>query len=359
MDLDLSIPEFAPPGTISIVLVKSPLFGPPFSHPGVHVKSARSIDSACILEQEWVGNSTSTATRHACLRLLTQATNLFHERKTMPLLIKGYDYFDSLTDDNMNEIAAKLEISHVFSFCANRVSGNDRSGQLLATAAKSIFEAVHIPAGVEPSLAEQHKLSLQSHFHSLQGVDLSQKKWFDGSFADVPHAETLKTLYYGEELEQPQPRAKITAIWPGFDHDYFSNKDLNQILTGSLVALVLEPAKGDQPILLNASKTTEKEPRPISLSTGSHSMLDQIEILRDIDTRLPIVRDGLDLMHAKRCLGLGIIKNINCKEETITLWTSVSLDTLQKCHETVVSLHLYLIKRDVEGRNDTSWALGW
>lgn len=180
LDLDPGQPEYAPPGTVSLVHVTQPNLGVPFTHPNLDDKASRVVRCHSLASV----NPASTTDLH-----LECALDLYdyHHRKlrNCPLIINTPGWILSLGLELLVEIIAKIRPGQVIYMSEE---GPAETVEALSSATKNTFTSL-------PSQPSEFKSRTAAHFREMQTMSYFHSSTARGSdvtsrLSWVPHTLT-------------------------------------------------------------------------------------------------------------------------------------------------------------------------
>jgi polynucleotide 5'-hydroxyl-kinase GRC3/NOL9 len=336
VDLDTDMPEFVPPGMISLVHISNPVFGPAFTHLMPWSKG----DSDHVLKRHFLGDIDNIDLADWQLArvydLLHLEKNFHSKRKNGPVVIVLPKWLNGIDPATASKLWNKMSPTQIVCLDPSPTSPHLEPWRLFAERENCVIH--QLPAQVFHRIpaVREHDLQMQSYFH-LEDLEISRQFW-----SETPILSTTSrtaTLSYGND------GGIICAIILLGSH--IALEDTYEALDGSLVALVA----------VSTPETLANEGSGPSMdSLGSNFQPGKI---RRTDEDLPRwqEQDGLESFFAQNsfCLGLALVQEIDVPNRKVSLITGpeVHVDDIQGHGYRVA---LVVPKAAADGRFRTDWA---
>lgn len=344
LDLDPGQPEYAPPGNVYLAYIRSPNFGPPFSHP---ISPSSSRDD--ILRMHHIGSVTpgdDQAYYVSCAQDLLRHYYMFLEmHPSCPLIINSSGWIHAAGLEVLIELITHLDPTDV-------VYMNDKGpAEILEPIAETIIRLgirLHtLPSQptefVTRSAAQLRTMQNISYFHTAAMAGSEQVLW---NHQSIDVIDPLVVEYAG-------PRQGILGVLVSGG---LTDSDLlYDAIDGSVVGVIaleeglaleddLRPeADGDSPTAVEdkAFEITSKSTAPNAAFLRTKG-----EDLPYITARMPPDPSN------SRCLGLALVRSINVAAKTLELSTPIPRRAILSCLEN--DERLVLVKGKLEVPD---WAL--
>jgi polynucleotide 5'-hydroxyl-kinase GRC3/NOL9 len=234
LDLDSSLPQFAPPGTISLVHLRRPVFGPPFSN---LLFSPQSM-SGQLVKMHFLGDADRTEVNGWHLPsvgdLLNLQSGLRKEHKHLPVIVVMPQWLSDIDQNLASMLWNKIAPSHFVSLGPSLPAPHLEPWRSLAEYGNCCIHQLPAQVSDKVTMLQEHELQMQSYFH-LQNTQLDRPFW-DESPLLATRRRTLD-LSYGDD------QADIHTITLLGGH--VALEDTYEAICGSLVALVAVQATED------------------------------------------------------------------------------------------------------------------
>lgn len=343
LDLDTSMPEFSPPGTISLVRLQTPIFGPAFSHPLPH-----HGNSSRILKMHFLGDVEAQNVCDFQIECISDLLDI--EKKTQSdvsgavtiiLLPKWLNEMDVTT---AGRLWAKMMPTEIVCLDNSPASPHLRPWRSLAESASCPIQCLAVQTFDRIPLLREYNLQMQSYFHSI--LTRADRLWWD-SMPILADAGTEITLGYQGR------HAQISAI--ALVGGYVALEDTYDALEGSIVAIVAVKAGSiDQ---LDAEPSLVQETNSGSLDAGDGRILPGVARTEEGLPRLQTDEEGYGVpaKHSE-CMGLGVVTRIDIAQQKIRLKAGGTLQA--GYHERMQGQQVVLVlhKATSDGRYKPDWA---
>ena len=349
LDLDPGQPEFAPMGQIYLAHLRSPFFGPPFTHPSLdHARDGQ------ILRAHHIGaTSPKEDPDHyalATMDLMDQYRSLLAQYPRCPLIINYPGWIFGQGLEVVTWLVKSLGLSDVVYMSENG------PGEVLQPLTYASLEA-RVPMTILPSQptdfvsrssAQLRSMQIQSYFHLSHPADLSNPLW---QGTPLSRTRPIAVDYAG-------PKQGILGIM--IMGSQISPHMLREVLEGAVVAVVAVESRS---AIIGSSIVPEKsqihpseENEEDGVDAGDDMDMDSNEhhiggsfgtdsVKRTPEEDLPYLFFGsgsctpLD-PKASNCLGLALIHSVNVSVRKLELSTPISSsrlrDAMEQGHELVL-----------------------
>lgn len=324
LDLDSGQPEFSPPGLISLVDIKEPIFGPPFTHP-----LNRRNDGSTVIRAHMVdGISAQTDPFHfrACVDDLLK---IYQERLfPIPLFIDCPGWIEGVQLEVLVQLMEDLAPTDVVFLQANTPAHIVRTLEHAKGAASWHVLAPENSRHPSRSSAQLAVMQAVSYFH-LTDPKLGCLRW--NSTTITAHRPWL-VRYYGQD----------NGIFGIMVHgDLVPKGHLITILDGSLVAIVVLEDEGlvaGSPLLASTGDVMESghavphengETTVILDEPGGRTVLsrtlspENLPYLYDPHTNAPLNPAS------SHCVGLALVRGIDTERHNLYLLTPIPEATIR------------------------------
>lgn len=344
LDLDTSMPEFSPPGTISLAYLQRPIFGPAFTHLlPIHGSSSR------ILKMHFLGDVEATDVCNlqieCILDLLNVEKQFRNELEDAITIILAPKWLNDIDAAVAGKLWAQMAPTGIVCIDNNTASAHLRPWRSLAESAGCQIQHLPVQTFDRISLVREHDLQMQSYFHSIPSqIDC---QFWDGRPILAETGAEITLTYQGRHAE-----VGAIALFGG----NVVLEDTYDALEGSLVAIVAVKAgsighsdgeprhaqaadnssldEGDRHILPGVARTEEDLPR---LMTGDEGF-------------------GTPAMNSE-CVGFGLVTRIDIRHGQISLKVRGTLHGVQeRMQGQGQQVVLVLQKATSDGRYKTDWA---
>lgn len=251
LDLDPGQPEYSPPGQISLIELRQPIFGPPFTHPsastGSHQRTVRA---------HYIGaNSPKDNPEHfveCAVDLMTQyQKHLTFGSTRGPIIINSPGWIIGTGLQILTELVARLDLTDVVYTTDDPGRSLDALRQATTSASVNRFHTIPSqPSGIFPprSAAEFRDMQMLSYFHLAAPKQRSPHQSWD---ANPLTSRAPYTLSYAGIA--PPSRDFLAIMLLG---EALPPTNLATILNGAIIGIVhLSPAAGDAPTYLTTHTT--------------------------------------------------------------------------------------------------------
>ncbi|KAJ5094474.1 hypothetical protein N7456_010335 [Penicillium angulare] len=360
LDLDPGQPEFGPMGQVSLAHLRSPFFGPPFTHSSLH----NSRDGK-ILRSHFIGaTSPKEDPDHyalATMDLLEQYQTLLAHHPQCPLIVNYPGWIFGQGLEVATWLVKYLGLSDVVYMSEK---GPTEVVEPLAFAANE----ARVPMTILPSQptdfvsrssAQLRSMQIQSYFHASHSTSITNPLW-----SDMPLSRTrpIGVNYDGHKQGILGIMALGSQINPIM---------LRQILEGAIVGVVAIESR----TAITGSSDSSNGAASSGVEDGTDSNADEMDMDSeepDVQTSSPfsidasIVRtpEGLPYLFtgsgsctplspkASNCLGLALVRSVDATSKKIELSTPIPSsrirESIEQGHE------LVLVRGQIDNPN---WAI--
>ncbi|KIW69113.1 hypothetical protein PV04_05008 [Phialophora macrospora] len=339
VDLDTYMPEFVPPGMISLVHLSKLVFGPAFTH----LLASSKADSDHVLRKHFLGDidTIDLADWHLArvYNLLDLEKDFHSKRKNAPVVIVLPKWLNGIDSATASHLWSKMSPTQIVCLDPSPTSPHLEPWRLLAERENCVIHQIPVQVFDKIPAVREHALQMQSYFH-LECVETSRQFW-----SETPILATTSrtvTISYGSD------GGMICAIILLGSH--IALEDTYEALDGSLVALVAVPIPETWAHEVSGSNMD-------SLGSNFHS-----GEVRRTDEDLPRWQEQAGPENFFRlpaqdsfCLGLALVQEIDVPNRKICLITGpgVYVDDIQGHGHRVA---LVVPKAAADGRFRTDWA---
>ncbi|OGE53028.1 hypothetical protein PENARI_c008G07484 [Penicillium arizonense] len=349
LDLDPGQPEFAPMGQVYLARVRSPFFGPPFTHPSLD----ESRDGEMVRAHHIGATSPKEDPDHyamAVMDLMDQYRSLLDKYPRCPLIINYPGWIFGQGLEVATWLVRTLGLSDMVYMSEK---GPSEVVDPLALAARE----ARVPMTILPSQptdfvsrssAQLRAMQIQSYFHMTHPTDLSTPLW-----TDVPLSRTRPIT-----VEYAGSRQGITGIMVMGSQ---INPDLLQeTLEGAIVGIVA--VESPSAITGEMARPAASNDSDMDLDSENPGLSDSIQVAASAS----IVRTREDLPYlfigsgsctpldprSSHCLGLALVRSINTSTHKLELSTPIPSSLLEK---SIQEGHgLVLVRGQIDNPN---WAI--
>ncbi|OGM44632.1 protein grc3 [Aspergillus bombycis] len=351
LDLDPGQPEFSPMGQVYLAHLRSPVFGPPFSHPSVG-----SSQEGTIIRAHHIGaTSPKEDPDHyvlAAMDLMDRYRALLASYPQCPLIINYPGWIFGLGLEVATWLVRSLGLSDVVYMSEK---GPTEVVMPLGQAAQEAMVPVTILPSqptdfVSRSSAQLRSMQMQSYFHMTRPTEISNPLWLE---KPISRTKPFHVHYAGPK----QGIKGVMVMGSQIDPDM-----VREVLDGAIVAVVaVESPKAilgqnDGPGLTNhhpAQSTDADVTMDDSIDTLMEGGTSQDPINPFIDANiartptenLPYLFVGSGSNNpldpkASRCLGLALVRSIDVSSQRLELVTPIAgsaiRDALEQGHGIVL-----------------------
>lgn len=334
LDLDTNMPEFAPPGTISLVQVGGPLLGPPFTHVlTTGGRSSRTLRTHFLGDLHFTDLCNSHIDR--VLDLLDLAKQHYNTHQGTPVFILPPKWWNGIERNLASQLWMKMAPTDIVCLDSNPMSPHLQSWKSLA---ESNACRIHqVPAQVFDKIhpAREHDLQVQSYFHLLDS-SIERPVWNDMPILAGTYREI--TLTYGTNDD-----ADVCAVLLLGGH--VALEDTYDALEGNLVAMVAVKRDATKNVSRN-SHYPDKDPGAPRVSRTQEG--------------LPRLQGGMQSLSAilgkhSFCVALAIVVKIDIPSQRIALVNGHGLQEIEVLRQGY-QVALVLQKATSDGRFRPDWA---
>ncbi|KAE8356573.1 polynucleotide 5'-hydroxyl-kinase grc3 [Aspergillus coremiiformis] len=349
LDLDPGQPEFSPMGQISLAHIRSPVFGPPFSHPSLH-----SSQEGTIIRSHHIGaTSPKEDPDHyvlATMDLMDRYRALLASYPQCPLIINYPGWIFGLGLEVATWLIRSLGLSDV-------VYMSEKGPTEVVVPLSQAAEEAMTPLTILPSQptdfvsrssAQLRSMQMQSYFHMTRPTEISNPLWLE---KPISRTKPFHVHYAGPK----QGIRGIMVMGSQIDPDL-----LREVLEGAIVAVVaVESPKAilgqnEGPSLSNrhsnddADANMEDSTDTRMEGITSHDPLNPFidaNVARTPNENLPHLFVGSGSSNpldpkASRCLGLALVRCIDVSSQRLELVTPIAgsaiRDALEQGHGIVL-----------------------
>lgn len=352
LDLDPGQPEFAPMGQIYLARLRSPFFGPPFTHPSLN----NSRDGEIVRAHHIGATSPKEDPDHyalAVMDLMDHYRSLLEKHPQCPLIINYPGWIFGQGLEVATWLVRSLGLSDVVYMSEK---GPSEVVDPLGLAARE----AHVPLTILPSQptdfvsrssAQLRAMQIQSYFHMSHPSDLSTPLWSD---APLSRTRPITVNYAGAR----QGILGVMVMGSQINPDL-----LQETLEGAIVGVVaVESPKAimggmETPVTSNGEYPEGSEMESENPRAGGLAELSVADAIVRTPEDLPYLFVGsgsctpLD-PRASNCLGLALVRAIDTSSRKLELSTPIPSSHLQDAIEKGQSIVL------VRGQLDNpNWAI--
>ncbi|KAJ5773608.1 hypothetical protein N7457_008504 [Penicillium paradoxum] len=333
LDLDPGQPEFAPMGQVYLARLKSPFFGPPFTHPSLD----DSRDGEIVRAHHIGATSPKEDPDHyalAVMDLMDQYRSLLEKHPQCPLIINYPGWIFGQGLEVATWLVRSLGLSDVVYMSEK---GPSEVVDPLGMAARE----ARVPLTILPSQptdfvsrssAQLRAMQIQSYFHMSHPIDLSTPLWSD---APLSRTRPITVDYAGVR----QGILGIMVMGSQINPDL-----LQETLEGAVVGVVaVESSKAIMGDMATPEKSHDQDHEYID-KDSEHSGEDGASRLFVAEN---VVRTPEDLPYlfvgsgsctpldpkASNCLGLALVRSIDTSSRRLELSTPIPPSHLQNAIE--------------------------
>ena len=341
LDLDTAMPEFVPPGMISLVRIQSHAFGPAFTT--TPPPSHRSQ----VLRKHFLGeiDTTDLADWHLTRvhDLLDIERNHYPEHKGLPVIVIVPTWLNEIDHNTARKLWNKIAPADII--CVDPATTSPHLDPWRSPAEDGNCEIHHLPAQIIDMLSpvREHDLQMQSYFH--RGDSGTDCPFWDETPILAGKHQTATLVYGGDN-------ATIRAIVLLGGH--VELEDTYDALHGNIVAVVVVRPQAEEDL---ASEEGDLDSHnPIPLHDYSHGNI------RRTEEDLPRWEEqgGFRSIFPYSagnsfCLGLGIVQEIDICSRNVSLITGPDLH-VREIQEQGYHVALVVPKATADGRFKADWA---
>lgn len=346
LDLDTSMPEFSPPGTISLVYLQTPIFGPALSHLlPIHGSSSR------ILKMHFLGDveacDVSNVQAECILDLLNVEKQFRCELGNAVMVVLAPKLLDDIDAAVASKLWAKMAPTGLVCLDHSVASPHLRAWRSLAESTGCPIQHLPVQTSDRISLVREHDLQMQSYFHAIPTG--AGNIFWDGRpiLADTGAEITLS--YQGRHADV----VGIVLV-----SGYVALEDTYDVLEGSIVAIVAVKAGSIGQSDGEARDAQDADNRGLDVDDRHILLVPGVARTEEDLPRLMTGEEGfgfgLPAMNSE-CLGLGLVTRIDIAQRQIRLKAG---GALHKIRERMQGQHVVLVlqKATSDGRYKTEWA---
>ncbi|KAK5061089.1 hypothetical protein LTR84_007631 [Exophiala bonariae] len=343
LDLDSTMPEFSPPGTISLVHLRTPILGPALTH-----MLPTQGTSSRILKLHFVGDveaANVSESQIECILDLLEVEK--HARDNLGgaiMVILAPKWLNETDAVTAGKLWAKMAPTEVVCLDNNTTSPHLRPWRSLAEAADCSIRFLPVQTFDKLPLLREHDLQMQSYFHSK--ATRAGRMWWDDRPILADTGAQITLTYRGRHAQ-----VKAIALVGG----YVGLEDTYDALEGSVVAIVAVKAR-------RSHQSDSEQNHVQDLESGSLDAED-----RDILPGVARTEEGLPRLMtgeegygvpAKRseCMGFGLVTRIDIAQQQIRLQAGGTLQVIIQERMQGQQVVLVLQKATSDGRYKPDWA---
>lgn len=335
LDFETTIPEFAPPGMISIVQVMDPVFGPAFTH-----VTSTTGSSNPVLKMHFLGDfdETELANWHVdrVHDLLALEQRLQSGLGNVPVIIHAPKWLNAIEQQSMGNIWKKIAPTDIMCMDSRPNSPHLQTWRHFADADN---RQIHqIPAQVYDKIppAREHDLLMQSYFHVSAESLMAGKCW---SESPVLAENPVNLAYAGDHID-------ISGIVILGGH--VALEDTYDALDGVMVAILVLESPEDEPATWDDMNKGQPN------GNGDWVLHRTAEYLPRLVRGSSQSSFPFSAEHS-RCIGLAIVTEIDIMKRHLALVGSADLGELN-LRSRGSRLALVMQKASLDGRFTTNWA---
>ncbi|KAL1959804.1 hypothetical protein VTO42DRAFT_949 [Malbranchea cinnamomea] len=353
LDLDPGQPEFAPAGHIYLGHIRSPVFGPPYSHPTLNAQS-----EGCVLRSHHIGaTSPKDDSDHyaiAIMDLMDHFHQLRHQYPQCPLIINYPGWIFGQGLEIVTWLVSTLGLSDV-------VYMSEKGPEEVVVPLEAAASQAGVQLTVLPSQPIEYACRSSSQLRSMQMLSYFHSSQVQESliWSNLPliRSRSLVVNYSGDK------QGVFGIMAPGFPREPDLLYDL---LDGAIVGVValesVDAINGPAALQVyegvDGSTSNPGSPEPeYGGSTHKGDQNNQPIIVRTKE-QLPYLFLGSGGTcippdpKLSRSLGLAIVKSINTEAETLELITPIPFSTIR--HALDQNHRIVLIRGHLDNPN---WAI--
>jgi polynucleotide 5'-hydroxyl-kinase GRC3/NOL9 len=344
LDLDTNLPEFAPPGTVSLVHVTKPVHGPSFTH----VVPAAKASSNRILKSHFLGDLVETELMawhtDRISDLLDTERKFQVEGRDAPVIVLAPKWLNGLDGPIATNIWKKLSLTDVVCLDSHPASPHLQPWRALAATGACRIHQLPAQSFDKIAPAREHDLQMQSYFHAFGSLP-DWPIWIDTPILAATHGNIVLT--YGND------HADVSTII--LEGGNVALADTYDALEGSIVAVVAVRHETNGTLTLGEDNMGALDDNSEQASDNSKHNGATLT-----DEGLPRwMQDGFrrsvpvpaDRSH---CIGLALVTGIDVPNRQIVLTTPMELDDFRAAaHACQVALVVH--KATADGRFRADW----
>ncbi|RAK92415.1 hypothetical protein BO79DRAFT_235679 [Aspergillus costaricaensis CBS 115574] len=335
LDLDPGQPEFAPMGQVYLAHLRSPVFGPPFSHPSLD----GSRDGTIVRSHHIGATSPKEDPDHyvlAAMDLMERYRALQASYPQCPLIINYPGWIFGLGLEVATWLVRSLGLSDVVYMSEK---GPTEVVQPLGQAA---YQA-KIPLTILPSQptdfvsrssAQLRSMQMQSYFHMSRPNGIDNSLWLE---QPLSRTKPFRVHYSGPQQGIQGIMVMGTEIHPDL---------LHEVLDGSIVAVVAVESpnailgQNSGPMFANNANAETDEDHDVDMQDSADavpivgSSTIESSITRTPNEDLPYLFVGAGSSNpldpkVSHCLGLALVRSVNVASHQLELVTPITGSTLR------------------------------
>ncbi|KEF62672.1 uncharacterized protein A1O9_00645 [Exophiala aquamarina CBS 119918] len=342
IDLDTSLPEFSPPGTISLVSLQTPIFGPALSHPlSIHGSSSR------ILKMHFLGDVEASDICNLQVECISDLLSVEKQFRRGPgnaiTVILAPKWLNDVGGVVASKLWAEMAPTGIVCLDHSTASAHLRPWKSLAESTGCPIQNLPVPTSDRIALVREHDLQMQSYFHSVpSGAD---RVFWDGRPIMADTGAEITLGYQGRH-------AGVVGI--ALVSGHVALEDTYDVLEGSIVAIVAVKARSIGPWDDEARDAQDADDR--RLDVEDRHILPGVARTEEDLPRLMTGEEGFGLPALNsECLGLGFVTRIDIAQRQIRLKAGGARHEIQERMQGQ-QVVLVLQKATSDGRYKTDWA---
>ncbi|GAB1215075.1 Polynucleotide 5'-hydroxyl-kinase grc3 [Aspergillus terreus] len=340
LDLDPGQPEFAPMGQIYLAHLRSPVFGPPFSHPSLE----GSQDGTVIRAHHIGASSPKDDPDHyvlAATDLMDRYRALLASYPQCPLIINYPGWIFGLGLEVATWLVRSLGLSDVI-YMSEKGPAEvvEPLGQAAAAARIPLTTLPSQPTDfVSRSSAQLRSMQMQSYFHMTRPADVSTPLWLD---QPMSRTRPFKVHYAGPHQGIRGIMVMGSQIHPDLLHEALDGslvgvvavESPNAILGHSEVPGLANGVMGNQPSPAEeGSEDAVMDEATEMVPTAPLASIDS-GITRTPHEDLPYLFVGAGSCNpldpkASHCLGLALVRSVNVAARQLELVTPIAASRIR------------------------------
>lgn len=374
LDLDPGQPEFSPMGQVYLAHLRSPFFGPPFTHPTLDNGSNNNTADGYVHRAHHIG---ATSPKDDPDHYVLAATDLMDRYRSLlatypqcPLIINYPGWIFGLGLEVASWLVKTLGLSDVV------YMSEKGPAEVIEPLAQAAYEArvalTTLPSQptdfVSRSSAQLRTMQIQSYFHQTQPDTVRNPVWLE---TPTSRARPILVDYAGRHPQQRQGIQGVMVLGSQLQHPDL----LHDVLDGSIVGIVAVEQKSLPSILgyhqpdsmdaTNEDDTADTDDMHDRHKQGDVSPAATTTALEPYITRtahenLPYLFTGSGSCtppdpKTSRCLGLGLVRSINVSTQKLELVTPVPGAKIRETLERDDGGGIILVRGQLDNPN---WAIG-
>lgn len=314
LDLDPGQPENSPPGQVSLIEIRQPIFGPPFTHPSASTGSHQRT-----IRTHFIGGSSPKDNPEHLIECAVDLMNHYQKHLTFsntrgPIIINSPGWIIGTGLQILTDLIARLDLTDVVYTTDEPGRSLDALRQATSSASVSRFHIIPPqPSGTFParSAAEFRDMQMLSYFHLAAPTQGSPHQSWDATPLTARAPYTLS--YTGAD---PSDRDFLTIMLLG---EAIPATSLATVLNGAIVGIVqLSSAAGDALTYLS-THTDNRDSSPLA---------------RTPTEKLPYLSAGRNghieplSPRVSQLVSLGLVRGIDAKRQALHMLVPASSEHL-------------------------------